>query len=939
MGVENGLLLDGRVVGKGEVYKRSGAMSRFVRISAIALVVVVTGVLVYLHWEPASQEPGVISVQVEEGSVRVSNGAGEVELAAGDRSVIEPGRAPTLIAAAQPTPEEHPSPAPAPTLPEMPSEPVLAVRLVDALGEPIPNGVIEIASQTYESAWSEFTIHNVTEGTHTLLAHADGYFSATETVDVPADEWKTVTLEYACGFEIEVRDKPEGGGPVEGAEVLLYEGPPVPRPVRNSLTFVHKWNERDNRVVEKATLRRDGGQIRVVQADGRVTQGGLCSGDVVTGFASLSQGSDGLPEAPSQLRLWDCLAALCSYNDEPVHLGSLTIRRDVRSFSTTFNSKGPSIEGGLVATSITDENGKCWFENLPPCIYYAEGRKGKARSEIYTISPVDRSVGIWLPEEQNSVVTVTVMDPIGGALLVFGDAEVELRGLDSFVLLSGKTRFDILHEEGGQVTFHSVPFGKYQLTATLANVEHRTLINTFLRHAAALGHRYKETDFVPPSKQMAISVERPQTSVVVRFEPESGFKVSGIVRRAGSKERIAGYPLKLCFFSRDPQSEPVYATESDSQGRFEFTRVVPGDYILAGYSVRERDTGYMFSWYGVRLWDPDGPRPRPEPRIRVIDEDVEGIEYTVLPTVRTRLMGRVVATDGRPVVNAALTLEHLDEQVFESGNRIDVDGRFVMSMLLPARDKIFETTLHAWAFEPLPNERNDISAAGQGSTPVAFSSGDTIQGIRIVVDLADKGHVLTGRITAPDGRIPERIRDIRVSAKQEGLPISPLAWVQSDGSYHVERLLPGPFTLNIWSGTPLETPENVILPPPFSPVRSTDIPLEMPPDRESITYDVVLKQNSYFHGRVIYADQRPVSDADLSIVQATWVGVGPADYNFDNYYTVRLNSAGYFLLHVLPGRQYTLRAIVHTDRKWYEAQLENLEPPIENIVLQVKARE
>ena len=966
MGVENDLLLDGEAVGKGEVYKRSAAMNRFLRISAIALVVVVTGLLVYLHWEPRLEGPAVVSVQVQEGSVRVSNGAGEVKLAAGDGSVVEPGRAPTLIAA-QPTPEAPVSPTPTPVLPEMPSEPVLAVRLIDALGDPIPNGVIEIASKTYQSASSEFIIRDVSEGTHTFVARADGHFSATETVQIPADEWKTVTLEYKCEFEVQVSDK--NGGPVEGAEVFLYEAIRVPRPVADSLgisvargTYRQDgpgvvWKTRGITAAGGLTLRRRENRVLVAAITGApaffhvdyenyvdaLTD--AQKGDEVTGLTASSETPGDTPKSSSQLRLWDTLAPLCLGGVESGSVGRLLSQRKTESLYAHAFCRDLPPRGRLIGAAITDESGKCRFGGLPPCIYLTEARKSLSRSSPALLTPMNRTTTITLLHEKDNNVCVTVRRANCDfyALRWIADADVQVRGVNGLVIFSATT------SPAGRADFTSVPWGEYQLTVTAP----------------------ADLDAKPPSKQMALLVEYPETRVRVEFDVEFGVTVSGTVVRGDTRRPLPNYPLQLVYNRRPaqpgrpgPLGEDHWifysSTISDHEGRFQFARVMPGPYMINGYSVREHQTGFIHLGKGIRPefkpGEPPDPRRTTEPRFQVSNEDIDGIEYTVCPALETRLLGVVVDTDGEPVPRADLELERLSKDALPSEMRTDEEGGFAISLFLPESDEPSETRLRAsvkdrpvqriW-FDPDGQARKSVEETGiltEGSVRIIFNAGDTVRDLRIILDPINRGQAVVGTIRRSDGRIPEHVQGFEVSASQEhpdhpedwrgGHRISPVAWIEPDGSFRVEKLKPGPFTLSISAPFRAQRPEEITLPPPGS-YHSQTKELIMPEGVESIQYDFVVEEDSHIHGRVIDQDFKPITQrvrAPLVMAEAADGGEGGAsDW---------ANSEGYFLLRVLPGKEYTLRVRDHREGGGvFAAKFENLRPPIENLIFQVNTEQ
>ncbi|MFH1741052.1 MAG: hypothetical protein ABIH23_18785, partial [bacterium] len=166
---------------------------------------------------------------------------------------------------------------------------VLAVRLVDALGDPIPNGVIEIASRTYRSATSQFLIRDVAERTCAIQARAQGYQSTTDMVQIPTEDWQTIPLEYLCSYEIVVYSDRKQKSPVLGADVFVWEGPPVRRPVGTEAVpsvYLASWEP------DQLRLHRDENGIHVVDVDSYQSASRLYDtdpepGDTVLGVGGL----------------------------------------------------------------------------------------------------------------------------------------------------------------------------------------------------------------------------------------------------------------------------------------------------------------------------------------------------------------------------------------------------------------------------------------------------------------------------------------------------------------------------------------------------------------------------------------------------------------------------------------------------------------------------
>ncbi|HPA46158.1 MAG TPA: hypothetical protein PK395_10375, partial [bacterium] len=286
-------------------------MNRYMPTILILVLVVLTLGLIFLYRGEVPSKPENVFVEVEEGKVQLKNGRGTVDLSAGERAAAEQGDVPVQIAVQpSPTPTVVPTPA-------LPPEGVLAVRLVDALGDSIPNGIIEIASRTYESATSEFLIRDVSEGTYMIQARAEGYQSTTSTVQIPTEDWQAITLEYLCSFEIFVHSDLEQTLPVSGVELSLVEGPKPPRPPKSLLSVVAEKNALDRGILG---LRPVGGKIRIDSIEGMQPNGSWVNdrfrdsaaeqprvelNDVVVGMKTRSKE---VHSPLSRLRQWDTIA-------------------------------------------------------------------------------------------------------------------------------------------------------------------------------------------------------------------------------------------------------------------------------------------------------------------------------------------------------------------------------------------------------------------------------------------------------------------------------------------------------------------------------------------------------------------------------------------------------------------------------------------------------
>ncbi len=919
--------------------------TRYIPLAILCVVLVVLYFVLMTDDEPPVGPVKDVEIEVESGEVTFSNGKETQTIRAGENLAARPdGLLAAATAAATPLPA-LPTPVPTPTA--MP-EGVLAVRLVDALGDPIPNGIIELASKTYESVTSEFLIRDVSAGIYAIQARAEGYQGTTSTVHIPTEDCQVITLEYLCSFEIFVHSDREQKIPVSGVEFSLIEGPKPPRPPKSLLSAVTEGDFAGNGILN---LRPVGGKIRIDSIEGMQPNGYWVNdrfrenaagqprvelNDIVVGIETRSKE---VHSPLSRLRQWDTIALASLSPDSPMSIGGLLFRRGTGTFQCPIFGVEETPGLQTIRTLVTDETGKCRFEALSPGLYFVKGAKGISRTVVDPLFPVDCRMNMRLYGEEDNIVSVSVEKKNFPNMrwCYIPNADVRLEGIDRKILLSDNTG------KGGRVLrFQPVPWGRYRITVTPP----------------------ESLQAEPPSKEIEISVERPQTSLTVDFQVNEGVKVSGIVQREDTKETLADFPVELKV-NRSPSTQgratwqryALVKTNADGEFQFEQVLPMPGGYMITSLPAKESPSMYTDCGKGLRFLDRDDPRAKPEPHFLVTTSDITGIVYSVLPAAITTLMGTVTIADGSPVPDAGLEIEGLDENLIQSDSRTDKEGGFVLSFLLPLSEKPVETALHAilkaepiskMMFNPEGDPEysyEDAGLAAESNTPVKFRVGDTIRDIPIVLKQMEKGYVLYGKMLTEDGGTPEHPQAVVLQVSQEQKDpihkelvhfdrVALTARVEPNGTYRVEGLQPGPFRLNISSLNPFiaGTPERITFPLRVS-YQSMDVQLEMAPDVKEMRYDVVLKKNSYFHGRVLDENLKPPSIRGLSVWAFSDYSSGQRE-GFG-----RINSAGYFVIYVKSGQEYDLVVADDNTLAEYAPRLEKLTPPTENLVLQVKFSE
>ncbi|MFH1742932.1 MAG: carboxypeptidase-like regulatory domain-containing protein, partial [bacterium] len=407
---------------------------------AILILCLALVLLIVLYPDSKRDEKGeveAVKVGVEEGVVSFNGQT----LHAGEETVarVEPAEADTMAV----NTTEVPTPTAIPAR-------VLAVRLVDALGDPIPNGMIEFASQTYKSASSEFLIRDVTEGAYSLAAKAEGYESASETVEVPAEEPVTITLEYLCSFDIEIVDRANNDAPLEGAEVIVWQGPQIVRPIPETVSFntydITNNDDRHGTIV----VRRTSDDLRVQ----RSLKYGLgqevnfegwknpTAGDVLVALSGTCWRLDDHNVFPDhyssimgtfqrRVRMWDSIALYGKYGGTSYFRGSLEFERNGERFPNSTYAIITDPKENIAARGVTDHTGRCRFENLPPRLYFVQGRTPIRRTCIDALTPVEkgRRLSMYTSGDQMIIVTVEKKNELFRLKKKIENAQVILTGL------------------------------------------------------------------------------------------------------------------------------------------------------------------------------------------------------------------------------------------------------------------------------------------------------------------------------------------------------------------------------------------------------------------------------------------------------------------------------------------------------------------------------
>jgi len=522
-------------------------------------------------------------------------------------------------------------------------------------------------------------------------------------------------------------------------------------------------------------------------------------------------------------------------------MDSADVQRDGSAFLCNIgNLSVPQERGSIVAQARTDSTGRCRIDGLEPSAYYVQSRKDAVRSVVDVICPSQAGLQLlsWKP---NSTVLVRVMrsgiDTRDLAWVIGANVVLQSMG--------GTKRsglFSAVTDRTGLATVGQVYWGKYQVTVT------------------------------PPAggfliaKTMEVVIDSPSQVFDVLLDG-SGYRVSGKVLRADTREPVGAVPLAL--FQTSGKRGKYSGSISGDSGEFSFASVLPGQYEISLSMERGPDgIAYLPAQWG----GPDENKETAAIPVSVESRDIDGIECLVLPSVQTHFSGTVTMPSGAPVKGARVVFEGMLHAARDEGELTGEDGRFNLTIVTLPLDQIQTAELVATVIEMEPEqtiEQSRLEMGGEkmvfrskglawpqrtttrGSCKVDFRTGDRISDIAIAMEDADEAPAVIGSIRTEDGGAVGRIQ---IFVYQNNAPL--LGYMNSDGSYRVDWVRPGPFQLQIFTVEMAdEKPVDLYCPE----IRD----LVMPPDQKTLSVDITLVKASYIAGVVKSSDGSPVSGVDV----------------------------------------------------------------------------
>ena len=296
----------------------------------------------------------------------------------------------------------------------------LQVSIVDALGDPIESGNLRVGGKEYPFKDGQVSVAVPAGGEQQMVAEAEGYQSATQSVDASVQDETTMTLEYLCSFDFIVGSPKNIVERVPGCDVFLWRSRKATRPVPRTASFITVRNLWEHYKVE-GQYAEDGVRIDSVEEKpwerGSVPLPLSREGSSFLGNGDLLVGFPGCPYQPGvrlrfsyppygpwdlasyqllkdskspRLRVWDTLVLYGPKDNvftNAMNMDTVEFERGTERGYASIKTPDPPEENELVSVGTTDSSGRCHFADLLPGLYYVQAQKNEIRSAIVTLHP------------------------------------------------------------------------------------------------------------------------------------------------------------------------------------------------------------------------------------------------------------------------------------------------------------------------------------------------------------------------------------------------------------------------------------------------------------------------------------------------------------------------------------------------------------------------
>jgi hypothetical protein len=903
--------------------------------------VFIVGITFFVGNNEVITTPKAVEVEVYEGKVLASNAnvqktitPGEVfsvsTPAAEQESTIKEQKA-VIISASD---EIASSTAFEETLLQLQSQsPRVQILITDALGDPIPAGVIELNQEKYPFKNGRVSIQNATTGSFPITASADGYFPLSKTVNVDDGTEMELEMEYTCSFEIEVYLDKERTQPASNAEVTLYRSEEAERPVPETSRLYYNYVNVD---FEDATVqyRQDG--IHILQTSEKKlrfpplnNRSGLQVGDVILGIDTCMWNagdhrqivepnrSFNLPisQLPSKrLRIWDTVLLYRAQAGKAGFGPVMEFVRENQRHYCQMRKMNFSARDSVDAAKYTDAQGKCSFEDVKPGLYFVRAEKGEYRSFYIPLYPIIG--GSKLRMGDSSMVRIHVTRKTNeGADVVFNMIEGANVVLQSAAGASQKGIFAKKTEKYGWISFENVPFGTYQITVT------------------------------PPEKmngqavQQELDVNEPYHNVTIEI-PGTGNTIRGQLLTYKDRQPVADYLLDLKYCGVTIPGDTGWGIDdagefrTDASGGFEFNNLKLGTYFIGVRSEetanyypafipedQRSQTGYQY------VENQDYPRSSymiEMAKMDIKDQDFENLVLFVEPSQKTTIGGIVTDENNLPIPDAHIQVKSI-ALIDPEKTITDSQGRFEFSFDGRLSNRSQSLTVMALKGKVIPEqwsnnsiEREKIEIEAQAEKQITFKIGDQINDMRLILE-GIKNFTVYGTVKMEDGTVPKHgnVTVFQNNREKE-------ARLKDDGSFEVHGVQPGQFTVTVMDEYHHIHNERFGEQPYYDYVYAYKS-LEMPEDGEMELVELIVKPAGHLAGIVLDQDNQPYPDVVLQ----------PKD-DERSYHDMRSQQNGFFWLYGLEvGKPFSIHAFLPGEKE-PAVIMEKLIPPNESIIIRIE---
>lgn len=805
----------------------------------------------------------------------------------------------------------------------------------DALGDPIPNGVVSCGTESFNFRHGKITIPKPNTDELLLQVRADGYQQIDQKISFVSSSIQIVEMEYLTDYEIQVLNQNKET-PVPNALVKIWKAESAERPVKNEGSIIVGSNhpplhfkKQDQDIVFTEVASVDSFMINI-HHDGRAvpTKGdkllnlGSCSWypntppSLIPGGDPADWWQNSHPYYPvkksysSRLRIWDTLCVLNknSLNSKYIIQGKLEFIRDQRIGYSLLRIPEFTKEDVPLAELQANSDGMVTFKDLHPALYYIQAIDQNRASKILPLHPCYGGGKLFLSDTSKVHVIVIKkgLENKSINLPTVKNAQVTLKSP------SGSGLFSLTTEPHGVANFVQIPIGIYELLITSSD-----------------GNDEKQ-----------VEINKPEEWFYIYLEDWEQYSISGKVYDSQTGEAINGYQLHL---NSANEKMIVSNTTSSQEGEYVFNNIPPGSYVITGKTNSLDDLKYfpdgnyaidgrgVFSHEGIFLLP--GKFNKLARPVHVEHQDIEDIDFPLVKVVKTHFSGIVTYQDNKPVENCVLSISAGFKnnpnsmqlvQTVPDVPKTNQQGHFtfyIMNDFVSSPDYPLEFKIVALVGNELPEQwvtEDDNSTFYRyegkhyvmeqvGSVSVIGGSGNIYENLHIMITNVATGTVY-GKIIAEETDFEEL--EINAIQNNYGLKIDK----NNDGTFQIENVAYGDLRINLLPHFK-ETITAQFGKCTYFKYLFESIDVILTEDQQEIELEIPLRKAGYLGGMVIDAQNNPVGHLYMEVIETTnehkYISNGYTDNN------------GYFFLNsprMNPNLQYYLKIYSeHSNKEIYRS--------------------